>query len=175
MDCLPCPERAGPQGPGQVSINQHYAAHSSLFFSYDPLPCRASCRAAFCRLLTFHCRLRAWQCAMLNAQCSMMMLMLDTRPSFRPCRLRVDPRVYWLASRPVSQRNVTSLRGYWGQRPLHAPCASPASPDSTRGDIAHQCYYTAREPRHSSAKATTQASRPSRYICFRAMKMPAAA
>lgn len=91
--------------------------------------------------------------------------MLDTRPSFRPCRLRVDPRVYWLASRPVSQRNVTSLRGFWGQSPLHAPCASSASPDSTRGEIAHQCDYTAREPRHSSAKPTTQASRPSRYIC----------
>jgi len=34
---------------------------------------------------------------------------------------------------------------------------------------AHQCVYTAREPRHSSAKPTTQASRPSRYICSHGM------
>jgi hypothetical protein len=98
------------------------------------------------------CRSRCW--------------LLHTRPSFRTGRLLYAASTHWLASRAVSERNVIP----WARRvDLGAKgCCTrlvllTSAPENTRGEIAHQ--YTAREPRHSSAKVTTQAARPPCCMC----------
>jgi hypothetical protein len=97
---------------------------------------------------------------------------IDTRPSFRAHRLGDGTRVYWLAGRPVAERNVTSFRWDLGRKGAARALSLTHVPENTRVVIAHQ--YTAREPRHSSAKVTTQASHPSCCIFAWQQLMPAA-